>query len=75
MVVKRVFRCIKEIEDYGLWYPKWNDLSLFSYIDACWVDCTDDKTSASGASFYLGEFLVSWLRKEQTSISLSMIEE
>jgi hypothetical protein len=28
MVVKRIFRYLKETKDYGLWYPKGNELSL-----------------------------------------------
>jgi hypothetical protein len=34
----------------------------------------DDIRSMSGASFYLGDCLVSWLRKKQSSVSLSTME-
>ena len=34
----------------------------------------DDSKSTSGGAFYLGESLVAWLRKKQTSISLSIAE-
>ena len=64
MVVKRIFRYIKETQDYGLWYPKGNDLSLVSYTNVDGVGSIDDRIITSGASFYLGDCLVSWLRKK-----------
>jgi hypothetical protein len=63
MAVKRIFRYLKEKKDFGLWYPKGNELSL-----------VDDRRSTSGATFYLGDCLVSWLSKKQSSISLSTTE-
>jgi hypothetical protein len=74
MVVKRIFKYLKETKDYGLWYPKGNELSLVSYTDAYWVGSIDDIKSTSGETFYLGECLVSWLRKKNSSISLSTTE-
>jgi hypothetical protein len=64
MVVKRISRYLKAIEDYGLWYPKENDLSLVAYIDVDWEGSVDDRISTSGADFYLGDCLVSWLSKK-----------
>jgi hypothetical protein len=74
LVVKRIFRYLKGIEEFGLWYPKGKDLSLMTYIDADWAGCIDDRRSTSGAAFYLGECLVSWLSKKQSSVSLSAAE-
>jgi hypothetical protein len=59
LVVKRIFKYLKGTKEFGLWYPKGKDLSLISYTDANWVGCIDDRTSTSGAMFYLGEYLVS----------------
>jgi hypothetical protein len=42
-----------------------------AYTDADWVGCIDDRRSTSGAVLYLGECLVSWLSKKQSSVSLS----
>jgi hypothetical protein len=41
------------------------------YTDADWAGSIDDRRSTSGAVFYLGECLVSWLRNKQSSASLS----
>ena len=57
--------------DYGLWYPKGNKLTLIAYTDADWAGCVDDRKSTSGATFYLGDCLVSWMSKKQTSVTLS----
>ena len=60
--------------EYGLWYPKGIDLVIQAYIDADLVGSVDDHKSTSGAAFYLGGCLVSWLSKKQSSISLSIAE-
>jgi hypothetical protein len=75
IAVKSIFRYVKGKNDFGLWYPKGKDLSLISYTDADWVGCIDDRKSTSGEMFYLGECLVSWLRKKQSSLSLSTTKE
>jgi hypothetical protein len=59
MGVKIIFRYLKAIEDYGLWYPKGNDLSLFAYIYVDREGSVDDRRSTSGETFYLGYCLVS----------------
>jgi hypothetical protein len=69
--VKRIFRYLKGTKDFGLWYPKGKDLSLITYIDTYCVGYIDDRRRTSVAMFYLGECLVSWLRKKQSSVSLS----
>jgi hypothetical protein len=48
---------------------------LVAYTNEDWEGRIDDRRSTSGENFYLGEFLVSWLRKKQSSISLSITEE
>jgi hypothetical protein len=64
LAVKNIFIYLKDTKEFGLWYPKGNDLSLISYTDAYWAGYIDDRRSTSGAMFYLGECLVSWLRKK-----------
>jgi hypothetical protein len=74
LAVKRIFRYLKGTEDFGLWYPKGKDLSLIAYTDADWEGCVDDRRSTTKETFYLGECLVSWLSKKQSSVSLSTVE-
>ncbi len=72
--VKRIFRYLKGTAEFGLWYPRGQELTLTAYTDADWVGDTDDRKSTSGGAFYLGNCLVSWLSKKQSSISLSIAE-
>eukprot|EP00253_Pinus_taeda_P006164 PITA_06164 len=61
-------------EEYGLWYPKGNDLVIQAYTVVDWGRSVDDCKSTSGEAFYLGGCLVSWLSKKQSSVSLSTAE-
>jgi hypothetical protein len=67
LAVKRIFRYLKGTKESGLWYPKGKYLSVIAYTDADWESCIDDRRSTSGETFYLGECLVSWLSKKQSS--------
>ena len=60
--------------DYGLWYPKNHNFQLSVYLDVDWDNYVDERKSTSGGEFFLGDSLVSWLRKKQGSISLSTTE-
>jgi hypothetical protein len=42
LAVKSIFRYLKGTKEFGLWYPKGNDLSLIPYTDADWAGCIDD---------------------------------
>lgn len=72
--VKRIFKYLKEIVDYGLWFPTYSDFSLTTYIHVDWGGSVDDKKSTSGCEYFLGGCLVSWLSKKQTCTSLSIVE-
>ena len=72
--VKRIFRYLKGMKEFGIWYPKGKYLSLIAYTDVDWRGCIDDWRSTNGVVFYLGEFLVSWSSEKKSSISLSTVE-
>ena len=74
LAMMRIFRYLKGTTYFGIRYPKGNDLTLVSYTDANWVGSINDIKSTSGATFYLGDCLVSWLSKKQSLVSLSTIE-
>jgi hypothetical protein len=63
LALKRIFRYLKRTKEFGLWYPKGKDLLLISYTDADWEGCINDRRSTSGETFYLGECLVYFLRR------------
>ena len=74
IAVKRIFRYLEGTMDFGLWYPKGNDLTLIAYSDVEWAGCVDDRKSTSGTAFFLGGCLVSWSSKKQSLVSLSTAE-
>jgi hypothetical protein len=59
MDVKRIFQYLKGKIEFGMWYPKGNEMTMVIYIDVDWVGSIDDRRSANGETFYLGDFLVS----------------
>jgi len=74
LVVKRIFKYLKGTLSYGLWYPRNQNSQVITYSDADWANCVNERKSTSGGAFFLGESLVSWLSKKQSSISLSTTE-
>ena len=60
--------------EYGLWYPKNQDFTLKEFTDVDWVGSVDDRKRTIGATLFLGNCLVSWSSKKQSSISLSTTE-
>ena len=74
LAIKRIFRYLKGTTKLGLWYPKGNELSMIAYTDVDWAGSIDDRKSTSGAALYLGNCLVAWSSKKQSSVSLSIVE-
>jgi hypothetical protein len=75
VAITRIFKYLKGIMTYGLWYPRNQNFQLTGYSDADWANCVDERKSTSGGAFFLGDSLVSWLSKKQGSISLSTTKE
>ncbi|GJU17741.1 retrovirus-related pol polyprotein from transposon TNT 1-94 [Tanacetum coccineum] len=69
--VKRVFRYLQGTINMGLWYPKDTAMALTAYADADHAGCQDTRRSTSGSAQFLGDKLVSWSSKKQTSTSIS----
>ena len=59
IVVKRIFEYLKGTMEFGIWYPKGNEITLIAYSYVDWVGCVYDRRSTSGTTFFLGNFLVS----------------
>jgi hypothetical protein len=74
MVVKRILRYLKGIEDYGLHYKNNDKLELKVYIDIDWARNVDDRNSTSGQDLFIGKRLVSWTSKKKKYISQSIEE-
>jgi hypothetical protein len=59
-----IFKYLKGIMTYGLWYPRNQNFQLNAYSDVDWENCLDERKSTSGGAFLLGDSLVAWLSKK-----------
>jgi hypothetical protein len=71
IVVKRIFRNLKATTNLGLLNKKSDDYKLIGYCDADYVGDRIDRKSTSGSCQLLGDNLISWSSKRQSTIALS----
>lgn len=74
LVVKRIFRYLKHTSNLGLWYPRDSEFQLVGSIDSDHGGCDIDCKITSGRAQMLGNRLVSWSSKKQTSVACSIVE-
>ncbi|KAD7117240.1 hypothetical protein E3N88_04508 [Mikania micrantha] len=74
IAVKRIFRYLVGKPKLGIWYPKNSEFQLFAYSDSDFGGCNLDRKSTTGGCQYLGDRLVSWQCKKQTTVSTSTAE-
>ena len=74
IVVKRIIKYVNSTSNFGVWYDTDTNDVLAGYSDVDWAGNADDRKITFGACFYLGNNLVSWMSKNQNSISFSTTE-
>ena len=72
--VKRIFKYLKGTTNLGLFYRKSSGYSLVGYCDADFAGDRVERKSTSGSCQFLGENLISWSSKRQSTIALSTAE-
>ncbi|KAK4353151.1 hypothetical protein RND71_028669 [Anisodus tanguticus] len=72
--LKCIIRYIHGTLDYGLHLYPSSTSTLVSYTDADWCGCPDTRRSTSGYCMFLGNNLVSWYAKRQTTLFRSSAE-
>lgn len=73
-LVKRILRYLKGTLHLGLHLNSSSPTTLTAYSDADWAGCPDTRRSTSGFCVYLGDNLISWSSKRQTTVSRSSAE-
>lgn len=73
-LVKRILRYIRGTPTLGLHLHRSAALDLVAYSDADWAGCPDTRRSTSGFCVFLGDCLISWSSKRQTTVSRSSTE-
>ncbi|KAL2319362.1 hypothetical protein Fmac_028331 [Flemingia macrophylla] len=72
--VKRILRYLKGIVNLGLCFRRSQYFSLLGYCDEDYVGDIWERKSTSGRCYFIGNFLVSWTSKRQSTIALSTCE-
>jgi hypothetical protein len=73
-LIKRILRFVQGTLSSGLHIGTGPVDRLSAYSDADWAGCPDSRRSTSGFYIYLGDNLVSWSSKRQTTVSRSSAE-
>lgn len=68
-MLKRVLLYIKGTPSIGIRLTAMTSPSLTAYSDANWAGCPDTRRSTSGFCIFLGDTLISWSSKRQTTVS------
>ncbi|KAL0427364.1 UNVERIFIED_CONTAM: Retrovirus-related Pol polyprotein from transposon TNT 1-94 [Sesamum latifolium] len=67
-------RYLKGTSYQGLFFPRSDSFSLEAFCDADWVGCPDSRRSLPGYCVYLGQSLISWKSKKQSTVAQSTAE-
>lgn len=72
--VHHLLRYLKGNPGQGLLFPASSTHQLQAFSDADWGTCLDTRRSVTGFCIFLGQSLVSWKSKKQTTVSRSSAE-
>ncbi|KAJ0898957.1 putative RNA-directed DNA polymerase [Helianthus annuus] len=70
----RLLRYLKQSPGKGLSFKKSVNLDLLGYADSDWAKCLSTRKFVTGFCIFLGECLVSWKSKKQSTVSRSTAE-
>ncbi|KAD3337079.1 hypothetical protein E3N88_32599 [Mikania micrantha] len=74
IAVKRIFRYLQGTQSLGIWYSTGHSCKLVAFSDSDYAGCKLTRKSTSGGCQFLGNCLVSWQSKKQTSVATSTAE-
>ncbi|KAC9702930.1 hypothetical protein E3N88_45366 [Mikania micrantha] len=74
IAVKIIFRYLQGTQSLGIWYSTGHSCKLVAFSDSDYAGCKLTRKSTSGGCQFLGNCLVSWQSKKQTSVATSTAE-
>lgn len=72
--LRRILRYVQGSNHHGLQLLKKQKMALIAYSDADWAGCPSTRRSTSGYCVFLGDNLISWSAKRQSTVSRSSAE-
>jgi hypothetical protein len=73
-LLKRILRYLKGTVSLGIHLFAAPTPTITAYTDADWAGCPDTRRSTSGYAIFIGDSIVSWSSKRQTTVSRSSAE-
>ena len=73
-VIQRILRYIKSSLAQGIFFPKSTNIQLKAFSDSNWASCITTRHSTTSFCIFLGDSLISWKTKKQSTISRSSFE-